>query len=213
MSQSVRLMVSAALLLATLLTIHFRSAGEAVQIRKPFDTFPSTLGSWRGQEETILDPDVLKMLKMSDYLMRRYVGPAGRSIWLYVGYWQSQRKGADIHSPKNCLPGGGWEPIEASRLTIPVPGAPEPITVNRYLIQKDKQMQIVIYWFQAQGTVVAGELGAKIEMVRSAILKNRTDGALVRLSAPVQGGVEQTTDRLIQYVQVLYPVLHEYLPE
>jgi EpsI family protein len=213
MSQSVRLIVSAALLLGTLLTVHFRSAGEAVQIRKPFDTFPATLGSWKGQEETILEPDTLNLLKMSDYLMRRYVDPAGRSIWLYVGYWQSQRKGADIHSPKNCLPGGGWEPLEASRLTIPVPGAPEPITVNRYLIQKDKQMQIVIYWFQAQGTVVAGELGAKIEMVRSAILKNRTDGALVRLSAPVQGGVEQTTDRLIQYVQLLYPVLHEYLPE
>ena len=213
MSQSVRLVVSAALLLGTLLTVHFRSAGEAVQIRKPFDTFPATLGSWKGQEETILEPDTLNLLKMSDYLMRRYVDPAGRSIWLYVGYWQSQRKGADIHSPKNCLPGGGWEPLEASRLMIPVPGAPEPITVNRYLIQKDKQMQIVIYWFQAQGTVVAGELGAKIEMVRSAILKNRTDGALVRLSAPVQGGVEQTTDRLIQYVQVLYPVLHEYLPE
>ncbi len=213
MSPSVRIMVSAALLLATLLIVHFRSAGEAVQIRKPFDTFPSTLGSWQGQEETILDPDVLNMLKMSDYLMRRYVDPAGRSVLLYVGFWQSQRKGADIHSPKNCLPGGGWEPVEASRLTFPVPGSPGPITVNRYLIQKDKQMQIVIYWFQAQGTVVAGELNAKIEMVRSAILKNRTDGALVRLSAPVQGDVEQTTDRLIQYVQVLYPILHEYLPE
>ena len=74
-------------------------------------------------------------------------------------------------------------------------------------------MQVVMYWFQAQGTVVAGELDAKIEMVRSAILKNRTDGAVVRISAPVQGTVQETTEALVRYVQSLYPVLREYLPE
>jgi EpsI family protein len=73
-------------------------------------------------------------------------------------------------------------------------------------------MQVTLYWFQTQGKVVAGELGAKIELVRNAFLKNRTDGALVRLSSPVQGGVEQTTERMVAYVQALYPVLPEYLP-
>ena len=144
--------------------------------------------------------------------MRRYVDPAGHSTWLYMGYWQSQRTGADIHSPKNCLPGGGWEPIEATRLRVPLGGSAAPITVNRYLIQKDRQLQVVIYWFEAQGTVVAGELDAKIQMVRSAILKNRTDGALVRLSSPVSGTVQDTTDRMVQYIQTLYPILREYLP-
>jgi EpsI family protein len=85
--------------------------------------------------------------------------------------------------------------------------------VNRYLIQKDNQMQITLYWFHTQGKVVAGELGAKIELVRNALFRNRTDGALVRLSGPVQGGVEQTTERLVAYVQALYPVLPEYLPD
>jgi len=213
MRQPVRLAVSAGLLLATLLVVQFRSPGEAVQMRKPFSAFPTMLGAWKGQEETILEPDVLNMLKMSDYLMRRYSDDGGRPVWLYIGYWQSQRKGGDIHSPRNCLPGGGWEPIEASRLSIQVPGRAAPISVNRYLIQKDNQMQITVYWFQTQGKVVAGELGAKIELVRNALLRNRTDGALVRLSSPVQGGVEQTTARLVAYVQALYPVLHEYLPD
>ena len=85
--------------------------------------------------------------------------------------------------------------------------------MNRYLIQKDNQMQITLYWFQTQGKAVAGELGAKIELVRNALLRNRTDGALVRLSSPVQGGVDQTTARMVAYVQALYPVLHEYLPD
>ncbi len=213
MTQSGGVIVSAALLVGVLLTLQFRSAGEAVQPRKAFSEFPARVGSWSGREETILDPDTLNMLKMSDYLMRRYVDADGHSTWLYIGYWQSQRKGGDIHSPKNCLPGGGWEPIETSRVSISIARRPTPIVVNRFLIQKDRQMQVAIYWFQSQGTVVAGELGAKIELVRNAILRNRTDGALVRISSPVLGTVEETTDRLIRYVQVLYPTLHDYLPE
>ena len=213
MSQSIRLAVSVALLLGALVAVQFRGPSEAVQMRKPFSTFPATLGSWNGQEETVLGPEILSMLKMSDYLMRRYTDPSGHPVWLYIGYWQSQRKGGDIHSPKNCLPGGGWEPIEASRLDIPIPERSAPISVNRYLIQKDNEMQVTLYWFQTQGKAVAGELGAKIELVRNSLLKNRTDGALVRLSSPVQGGVQQTTDRLTGYVQALYPVLHEYLPD
>ena len=213
MSRRARLIVSATVLLGALLVLQFRSVGEGVQMRKSFATFPGSIGAWRGADDASLDPEILKMLKMSDYLMRRYVDQAGYGIWLYVGYWQSQRKGSDIHSPKNCLPGGGWEPVEATRLTIPVEGSATPITVNRYLIQKDRQMQVVIYWFEAQGTVVAGEFDAKIQMVRSAIFRNRTDGALVRLSSPVSGTVQNTTDRMVQYIQTLYPVLRQYLPD
>jgi EpsI family protein len=214
MSAPIRVVVSCLLLLGAVFTIHLRSSGEAAQSRKPFSSFPATVGTWKGQDETILEPDTVNMLKLSDYLMRRYVGDDGGSVWLYIGYWQSQRRGAgDIHSPKNCLPGGGWEPIEASRLSIPVAGHARPISVNRYLVQKDNQMQVIIYWFQSQGNVVADELSAKIELVRGAVMRNRTDGALVRLSTPVQGGVDQTTARLTQYVQALYPILHDYLPE
>lgn len=213
MTSAMRLSVSVTVLLGAFLFLQFRSLGEGTPLRKSFDSFPSSLGTWKGQDDTVFDPDILKMLKMSDYLMRRYVDGSGHSIWLYMAYWQSQRRGSDIHSPKNCLPAGGWEPVEATKLSIPVPGAAAPITVNRYLVQKDRQMQVVLYWFQAQGTVVAGELDAKIEMVRSAILRNRTDGAVVRLSSPVYGSAQETTAELVRYVQLLYPVLREYLPD
>ena len=212
MTQRARVIVSVALLLGAFGVLHFRSVGEGMQIRKPFDQFPTTLGGWKGRDDVAFEPDILKMLKMSDYLMRRYENRDRHSAWLYMAYWPSQRRGNDIHSPKNCLPGGGWEPVEASRVQISVPGSATPITVNRYLVQKDRQMQLVMYWFQAQGTVVAGELDAKVQMVRSAILRNRTDGALIRVSAPVQGSVAETTDRLARYVQVMYPALGEFLP-
>jgi EpsI family protein len=213
MSPSVRVAVSAVFLLGAFFALHFRSVGETGPLRKSFDSFPEVLGGWRGRDDTVFDQDTVQMLKMSDYLLRRYVDESGRSTWLYLAYWQSRRRGNDIHSPKNCLPGGGWDPVETTRLTIPVKGAPAPITVNRYLIQKDRQMQVVIYWFQAQGKVVAGELDAKIEMMRSAIFRNRTDGALVRISSPVYGTIPETTEALVRYVQTLYPVLPDYLPE
>ncbi len=212
MSGPVRVLVSLGLLVGALLVFQFRSTGEAVPVRKSFDSFPMVLGEWRGTQATVLEVEILNVLKVSDYVMRRYTDPAGRSLWLYVGYWASQRKGAQIHSPKNCLPGGGWEPLEASRLTIRLPVAPTAITVNRYLIQKDRAMQVVLYWYQQQGAAIAGELPARIEMVRSSVVRNRTDGALVRVSMPVSGSVEETTTRLAQYVQSLYPVLGHYLP-
>jgi EpsI family protein len=103
--------------------------------------------------------------------------------------------------------------VEASFLTIPLPAPYAPITVNRYLIQKDRDMQLVLYWYQSQGKAVARETTAKVEMVRSAMFRNRTDGALVRITSPVYGSVSDTTERLIKYVQAMYPLLSEHLPE
>ncbi len=212
MTPGVRLLVSTALLVAALVGLQFRGTGEAIPVRQSLDRFPETLGSWQGREGSVLEAEVLNVLRVKDYLVRRYVDPSGRSLWLYIGYWDSQRKGAQIHSPQNCLPGSGWEPLEASRLTIPLGSASGSVTVNRYLIQKDRDQQVVLYWYQEQGQAIAGEIAAKAEMIRSAFLRNRTDGALVRVSSPVYGSVADTTASLVAYVQAMYPVLGEFLP-
>jgi EpsI family protein len=208
-----RILVSAALLGAAFVVVLARSSGEAVPIRAPLDVFPDTVGTWQAREDTLFQPDVLTMLKVKDYLMRRYVDRSGRSLWLYIGYWDTQRKGAQMHSPRNCLPGGGWEPLEASRVTIPVEGRSTPITVNRYVVQKDRDIQVVLYWYQAQGQTIADEITARVAMVRSAIVRNRTDGALVRISAPLRGDVATTTAELGRYARALYPLLAHHLPD
>ena len=212
MRQSVRLAVSITTLLIALLALQLRSQGEAVPLRKGFDTFPVVIGPWQGREATRFDIEILNILKVNDYLMRRYVDPSGRSLWLYIGYWDTQRKGAQMHSPRNCLPGSGWEPVEASIVKVAVAGG-RSIDVNRYLIQKDAQQEVVFYWYQSQGQAVAGEVAAKVGMVKSAILRNRTDGALLRVSSPVYRTVGETSDLLVAYIQTMYPVLSEYLPE
>lgn len=213
MRPSLRVVLSGALLIGALLILQLRSSGEAVPIRKPLGDFPTALGAWQGREATIFEVEILNVLRVTEYLMRRYVDQAGRSLWLYIGYWETQRKGAQMHSPKNCLPGSGWEPLEGSQVTIPLPPPFAPITVNRYLIQKDQAQQLVFYWYHSQGRAIAGEVAARIELVKNAILRNRTDGALVRVSSPIYGSVPDTSQLLVKYVQTLYPVLHEFLPD
>jgi EpsI family protein len=189
-----------------------RSSGEAIPLRSGLDLFPAAVGGWRGQEATTFDAETLSVLKVTDYLMRRYVDGAGRSVWLYVAYWDTQRRGAQIHSPKNCLPGSGWEPLEASVLDIPLASG-TPLAVNRYLVQKDRDVMLVVYWYQSQGRAIASEVDARMQMTKNAILRNRTDGALVRVTSPVYGSVADTEALVVTYVQNVYPRLAAYLPD
>jgi EpsI family protein len=213
MNSSVRVGLSLSLLVGALLVLQLRSSGEAMPIRKSLDSFPSAVGNWQAREGVLFDLDTLNVLKPKDYLMRRDQDPSGRSVWLFIGYWDSQRKGAQPHSPKNCLPGAGWELLESFRMTIVLPRGFAPITVNRYLIQKDRDQQVVLYWYQSQGKAIAGEVAARVEMIKSSIVRHRTDGALVRVSSPIYGSVEETSNLLVKYIQVVYPILGEYLPD
>jgi EpsI family protein len=204
--------VCVAMLVAALLFVQLRSHGEAVPPRKPLDTFQRALAGWQPRESNIFPDDIRNILKASDYVMRRYGDAAGRSLWLFIGYWETQRKGAQPHSPQNCLPGSGWEPLDVGRVTIPL-AAGASMTVNRVLIQKDQQQQLVFYWYRAQGTAVASELDAKLHMMKNAIVRNRTDGALIRVSSPIYGSVAATSAQLTAFLQALQPALSEYLPD
>ena len=213
MRQPVRVGLSLSLLVGALLVLQLQSPGEAVPIRKSLDSFPTKVGGWQAREGVLLELDTLNVLRAKDYLMRRDQDPSGKSLWLFIAYWDSQRKGAQPHSPRNCLPGGGWEPLEASRVTIPLPPPRAPISVNRFLIQKDRDQQVVFYWYQSQGQAIAGELAARVAMIKSSMARHRTDGALVRVSSPLYGSVQDTSDRLVRYIQAMYPILGEYLPD
>jgi EpsI family protein len=208
-----RVTLSYALLIGALFFLQFRSYGEAVPIHKPLNAFPMRVGNWQGEEGVVFEEGVLDNLKLQDYLLRRYMDSSGRSLWLYIGYWETQRKGAQIHSPKHCLPGGGWEPLEATRVSIPLSGPPGSLKVNRYLIQKDQYQQLVLYWYVSNGQAVASEIDAKLQLVKNAIVYNRTDGALIRITSPVSGSMQETFERQIEYVRAMYPILGEFLPD
>jgi EpsI family protein len=145
--------------------------------------------------------------------MRAYTVPGKASISLYVGYYETQRQGQTIHSPQNCLPGSGWNFLSREYLTVQMPGHVDPEVINYVLVAKGDKRAIVLYWYQERGRIIASEYMAKFYMIRDAIGRNRTDGSLVRLSAPtVQGSERETLHSLLEFTRLISPNLMEILP-
>ena len=143
-----------------------------------FVNFPMTLGQWQGQQGK-LEKNVIEKLAMTDYLIADYQKKDQPSVNFYVAYYASQRKGASPHSPRVCIPGGGWEIADLKRITAG--GHP----VNRVIIKKGEQQELVYYWFQGHGRIIANEYINKWYLFLDAIFKNRTDGSLVRIVTSV----------------------------
>jgi len=208
---SIRLAVTAAVLLGGFVLLHSVSHGEPIVPHQPLRGLPYTTGTWLGQENPLPD-EVLQAVSVSDYTNRFYFANGIAPVQLYVGYYASQKTGDTIHSPKNCLPGAGWEPVHSGFATISVAGGRQ-IVVNEYVIQKDEYKQLVFYWYQGRGRVTASEYAAKFWMVADAISRNRTDGALVRLITPINDNEASARARLVDFTQGLFSQLDEILPK
>jgi EpsI family protein len=207
---SVRFWIAGGILLAASVSLHGVSHGERIVPREPLRKLSYQLASWRGEERP-LQAQVVESASVTDYTNRLYFNAATEPILLYIGYYDSQRTGNTIHSPKNCLPGAGWDPIRSGYATVSMPGK-QPIVVNEYVIQRDQDKQLVFYWYQGRGRVIAGEYSGKFWMVADAISRNRTDGALVRIITPIESGEEEARSRLVAFTQALVPYLDEFIP-
>ena len=211
------LVLSACLLVGATLAARATDA-EQVPLREPLAKMSRQIGPWVGRDEPQLPSDIVAVLGVDEYINRAYVDPSGRGaapVSLYVGYYQSQREGDTMHSPLNCIPGSGWEPVRAARPQISVPGVLSPITVNRLLIEKGIDRQVVVYWYQAHGRVVASEYWSKLFMVYDAVRLNRSDAALVRVISPVlpsENDPAAAESRVTEFVQQLFPRLNAHLP-
>jgi EpsI family protein len=204
------------LVAATVFLANARRSEQPVE-RLRFKQFPMTVESWRAVEDPPMDDDVLKVLGVDDYLSRAYYTPDGAAVGLYMGFYGSQRQGDTIHSPLNCLPGAGWEPVSQGRLRIADAGRPgHDIEVNRYIVQKGLDRQLVLYWYQSHGRVVASEYVSRLYLINDAIRLNRTDGSMVRVIAPIPVDAEDggaAAERLAaEFVRALVPQLSAYLP-
>jgi EpsI family protein len=191
---------------------------ETLATRTAFAEFPMRFGAWEAVNAPPLEPEVLRVLGADDYMSRIYYQADGTHVGFFASYYFSQRQGDTIHSPLNCLPGAGWEPVEEGRLTIPnIDGSGRDIVVNRYVIQKGLDRQLVLYWYQARGRVVASEYTSKAYLIHDAIRMNRTDGAMVRVIAPIdtrtdEGGMQ--AERLAEsFVREIFPQLPPHLPQ
>lgn len=192
---------------------------EETPLRAPFEEFPMQLGDWLGAARPPLTPRVLEVLGLDDYVVRLYRHSSREFADLYVGYWRSQRQGDTMHSPQNCLPAAGWEPVSQSLLTLPDPrnASAPPLSLNRYLIEKGLERQLVLYWYQGRGRIIGNEYMSKFYLMWDAAWRNRTDAAIVRIIVPVAEKTAAAEDRAektaVGFVNVLIPALNRFLPE
>jgi exosortase D (VPLPA-CTERM-specific) len=187
------------------------SRTERVPLRESLGRLSMQFDRWRGKPTVKLDDRIVAKLGVDEYVNRVYYNLDRRWIHLYVAYYQSQRQGSTIHSPKNCLPGAGWQPVESGRIVIPIEGR-EPLEVNRYIVQKGMEKHLVLYWYQSHGRVVASEYWAKFYLVIDAIRMNRTDGALVRVISPIRESQHKAEQQAIEFTKALFPLLNRHLP-
>jgi len=191
---------------------------EITPARTSLASFPLTIGEWRGQAAEISAGE-LDALKLTDYIIATYVRPgAAESVELYVAYYSSQRKGASIHSPKACLPGGGWVIDEFGQVPVKGAGASDnqgdSLTVNRSLISLGEKRMLVYYWFQGRGRIITNEYLAKWFIFWDSLTRNRTDGALVRVITvvPDSSQVEAADQRLQEFILRAAPRLSYSIP-
>ena len=189
--------------------INFR---EAVPSVKPLGEFPTEIGEWKGKKG-VLPKRFLDALDLSEYVLIDYIDSKGRPINFYVAYYESQRKGESIHSPATCLRGSGWIFEKAGSNIIDVPGVGQ-IKVRAATLVKNREKQLVYYWFQKGERVIDNVWALKWYVFWDALTRRRTDGALVRIIASVMPDETETAakKRLDEFVKEVVPVLYEYLP-
>ena len=194
---------------------NFKVRDEVIPPREQLSTFPLVLDDWKGQEKSI-ERVFLDELKLDDYLIANY----GRSddrvpIEFYVAYYDSQRKGASVHSPRACLPGGGWKIEQFDQHQIDNVGPDDAsVRVNRVLITLGTNRQLVYYWFQQRGRNLTNEYLVKWFIFWDSLTKNRTDGAMVRLVTPVPEGMNlaEADQRMEKFLRKVDPLLAYYVP-
>jgi EpsI family protein len=214
-----RAVIVSVVLLVGAVGVQVASRGERIPVRDSLSTLPTYVAEWQGQPTERFDQQILTVLGVDDYLNRVYVSPAYGSVGFYIGYYQSQRAGSKLHSPMVCLPGAGWEMQRDHLLAIPVAtnSGQRTIEVNSMIIVKGLERQVVLYWYQSQGRVVANEYWGKLYSMLDAATRRRTDTAIVRVMSPVLGNDAQAEARAqraaVKFTQAVFPMLGKYLPD
>lgn len=180
----------------------------AAGLARSLSSMPQEIAGWTG-EDVPLDPDTRRALGMDDYLQRVYArdtGGAEAPVGVYIAYYASQRQGDAIHSPLNCLPGTGWQPVSRDRVRV-AGTASGLFTANRLVVQKGRERQEVFYWYDGRGRRLASEYMNKLLLIVDGVRENRTDAALVRLSTRIDTSSQQADRRLQTFAAAVDPVL------
>lgn len=194
------------LLFITAVTVSYFKLSNTTEIDKtPFVDFPINIGSWLGESKS-MDIDIVSFLELSDYALINYTHN-DRTINLYVAYYENLSGNAFPHSPSKCIPGGGWKIESIENIQV------SENKVRRVSIEKDRQKQIVYYWYQQGENIIPDEFRLKLNTFYRSFKEKRTDTALVRLTLnTTRLESELSPDRILQdFMKVIVPELNKRL--
>lgn len=203
--------IAAAMVVAIGLYVNLFLKVDSVPPRKPFAEFPRSIGGWTAVRDYDFDKETMANLRVDDFLFRSYTN-GERQIQLYIGYYRTQREGAQIHSPKHCLPGSGWFQISEATRNFSPPGNPS-FELVEAVYQKERDKTMFLYWYDMHGRKITNEYLMKLAMIWHSIRDNRSDAAFIRLSLPDTGDNTEKTRRLgEEFLAQAVPQIESFLP-
>ena len=208
------LMVTVIVVLGLVLRV-WLAATPVIPPHRPLAEFPRQLDDWEALNDETIDADTLAVLKANDYLVRTYRNSDRETAGLFIAYYRAQHAGESMHSPKNCMPGSGWQPVQNDRVSLGTDPSGRPVWVNRYIVEKDAQRALALYWYQENGRIIASEYWGKIYMVWDTVRTGRRDGAIVRISVPMatQGDDAAALKVALDFARATSPYLSRFVPD
>jgi EpsI family protein len=181
---------------------------RSMPLVRPLSELPAQLLGFTARN-LVISPEEQAVAGMSTYVLREF-DKADAAFSVYVGYYESQTRGRSIHSPKNCLPGAGWEPMSSGVTSVPTPG--RRVAVNRYVLGRGAATALVYYWYQGRGRIAANEYRVKWDLLRDKALRGRSEEALVRIVVPFKGAVADADSLATHVAGALIPEVERGLP-
>ncbi len=197
------------LLCTVIVYVNFLGTVEPVPLKRSLTKFPQAIGPFTSVNSREFSPEILEALGVDHYLMQEYRDSKGYSLWLYLGVYESQTEGEIIHSPKHCMPGSGWNTVLDKMIMVTgIDG--DQIQINQMLLQKGLDKQLAHYWYQGRGRVVANEYLDRAWMIFDSLLRQRSDGALIRVTG-LADHLESDIERQRLFIEGLLPILDDFL--
>ena len=205
--------ISVAIILAAGAYVHFGTSNILkVPERASLAGLPYEFEGWTSDVQKV-DNETLEVLGADDYIITNMVNPANEHFNLYVAYLNMQRHGHSWHSPRQCIPGGGWQITQHDVVPVEMPDG-EKFHYNRIIIENRGVRQLVYYWYDQRGRKIANEFVMKFLLIFDAVKLRRTDGAMIRVMTPIgrEEVVSGADERLMGYMKELNPKLPAYVP-
>lgn len=190
-----------------------RFSNISVQEKIDLNRLPMQINEWYARS-VFLNERTQNVLNADKTVWRRFNNTAGQTIWLFVAYFKDQKYGAQIHSPKHCLPGSGWKILNKGEYNFRIDNSLyNDIRTNLLITTDGKSKEMMFYWFWTRSGTITSEIGLKMDLAKNALLRNPTDASLIRLNLKiVDNNAKKTIELASQFINDIFPHLLNILP-